>query len=72
MDKYEKVVYYQVFEDCQDVDDYCSKYNVSFFIGNILKAVVRMDKKYDGTDAIKDLDKIIHYANKEKERRLKE
>ena len=67
-----RVDYYQVFADCLDVDDYCAKYNVSFFVGNILKAVVRMDKKNGGKDSIRDLKKIIHYANKEIKRRLKE
>ena len=61
--------YKNCFKDCNDVDDYCSANNTHFFIGNILKAAVRLDKKYNGKDAIKDLDKIIHYANQEKERR---
>lgn len=65
-----KTDYYQVFDNCVDVDDYCSKYNINFFMGNILKAVIRIDKKDEGQNAIRDLNKIIHYANKEKNRRL--
>ena len=64
-----KTDYYQVFKDCNDVDDYCSKYNVNFFMGNIIKAAIRLDTKDDGKNAIRDLNKIIHYAHKEKERR---
>lgn len=66
-----KTDYYQVFDGCNDVDDYCSKYNVSFFIGNIIKAAIRLDTKDEGKDAIRDLNKIIHYAQREKDRRLK-
>ncbi len=61
--------YKDCFKDCNDVDDYCMKTNTNFFIGNILKAAVRLDKKYDGKDAIQDLNKIIHYAKQEIERR---
>lgn len=64
-----KTDYDQVFDGCNDVDDYCSKYNVNFFIGNIIKAAVRLDTKDDGENAIRDLNKILHYAEKEKDRR---
>ena len=63
--------YYQVFDGCDDVDDFCSKYNVNFFVGNIIKAAVRLDTKEGGRGAIRDLNKIIHYAGREKDRRLK-
>ncbi len=63
--------YKNCFDGCNDVDDYCKKNNTNFFIGNILKAAVRLDKKYNGQDAIKDLNKIIHYAKKEIDRRGK-
>lgn len=66
-----KTDYYQVFTNCKDVDDYCAKYNVSFFIGNIIKAAIRLDTKDEGKNAVRDLNKILHYAQREKDRRLK-
>jgi hypothetical protein len=67
-----KTSYYQVFSDCSDVDDFCAKYNVGFFMGNIIKAAVRIfTKEYETKDGdIRDLNKIIHYAQREKDRRL--
>jgi hypothetical protein len=68
-----KTNYYQVFNDCNDVDDFCAKYNVNFFMGNVLKAAVRIyTKKYELKNGdIRDLNKIIHYTQLEKNRRLK-
>ncbi len=63
--------YKDCFKGCSDVDDYCMKKNLSFFMGNIGKAWVRLDDKYEGKEAIQDLNKIIHYAKKEIERRGK-
>ena len=64
--------YYQVFNGCVDVDDFCAKYNINFFIGNILKAAIRINTKEYAVlgGEIRDLNKIIHYAEKEKKRRL--
>lgn len=58
-----------VFVGCKGVDDYCAKYDVNYFIGNILRNTICLEN--DGEDGIYYLDEIIHYAQKEKERRTR-
>jgi hypothetical protein len=50
------------------IGDFITDQNLSFYEGNIVKYVCR----YHNKDGIKDLDKIIDYANKLKETYLKE
>lgn len=56
-----------VFVGCKGVDDYCAKYEVNFFIGSIIKNAVCLENQ--GKDDVYYLNEIIHYAQKEKERR---
>jgi len=65
-----KTDYYDVFKDCIDVDSVTVKNNMTFAEGTILKSLVGVMKsrtgdgnRHSGTSAIRDLNKIIHYAN---------
>ena len=63
--------YYDVFDGCTDVDSVCQKLDMNFFEGNILKALIGInrarhtgDTRHTGTSIERDINKIIHYANK--------
>lgn len=56
--------------NCKDVDDLCHHWNMNFFEGNILKALVGMAKgrkgnvRHSGTSYERDLNKAKHYIDK--------
>ena len=56
--------------NCKDVDDLTIHWNMNFFEGNCLKALVGIAKskdgsiRHDGTNALRDAKKLVHYANK--------
>ena len=61
--------YYDI-SDCNDLDDICDKYDLSFAEGNILKSLIGVAKarkgnpRHDGTSIDRDINKIYHYANR--------
>ncbi len=66
-----KTDYYDVFTGCTDVDSFCAKNNLSFFEGNVLKALVGVVKgksngepRHKGTSVLRDLKKMRFYVNK--------
>ena len=67
-----KTDYYQLASSpfpINDADDFAEWRGMNFFQGNILKVVWTFNTgRHSGTDQIRDLNKIIHYANREKER----
>lgn len=67
-----KTDYYQLASSpfpINDADDFAEWRKMNFFQGNILKVVWTFNTgRHSGTDEIRDLNKIIHYANREKER----
>lgn len=70
-----KTNYYQLsfapFE-IKDADDFAEWREMNFFQGNILKAAWTFNVgRHSGTDALRDINKIIHYAERERDRLLK-
>lgn len=56
----------------KDCDDFVAWRNMNFFQGNIAKAVWTFNtERHSGTNSIRDLNKIIHYAQKQLEIELK-
>ena len=58
-------------KDCDDLADYLG---LDFFQGNILKSIWGISKgnRHSGTNKERDLNKIIHYASKSKEKLKRE
>ena len=58
-----KTDYYQIPDWIKDADDFIEYRNMNFFQGNILKAAWCFNtNRHSGTDPIRELNKIIHYA----------
>lgn len=70
-----KTDYYQLSSapfNINDADDFIEWRKMNFAQGNILKVAWTFNVgRHDGTDAIRDLNKIIHYAEREKQRILR-
>ena len=60
-----KTDFYNI-DDCQDVDDLAEHWDLGFDGGNCLKALVGIAKgqRHSGTDAMRDANKLVHYANR--------
>lgn len=58
--------YYDIPNNVRDVDDLIVHFNLPWRIANILKACVRYGRK-DGTTKLYDLNKILFFAEREKE-----
>ena len=64
---------YQLPSWVKDCDDFAEWRNLNGFQFNILKAGWTFNtQRHSGTNALRDINKIIHYANREKQRILKE
>ena len=64
-----RTVYYQIPGHIKDDDDFAEWRNMNFNQGNILKAVWTFNtERHSGTNAVRDLNKIIHYARRELKR----
>ena len=56
--------------DAKDVDDLCDHWNLTFFEGNCLKAIVGIAKaragttRHGSTSQLRDSKKLVHYAHK--------
>lgn len=60
--------YYELPEDARELQDLIEHKGMNFAVGNMFKACYRLGDK-EGTDANYDLNKIIWFATREKERR---
>ena len=64
-----KTSFYNI-DGCNDVDDLCEHWGLSFNEGNCLKAIVGIAKsrsgivRHKGTSAARDAKKLVHYANR--------
>ena len=58
---------YSIPSDAKELQDLIEYRNMNFAIGNIFKACYRMGLK-EGVDELYDLNKIIFFAEREKER----
>lgn len=62
-----KTDFYNI-ENCGDVDDLCNHWDLTFFEGNCLKAIVGIAKgkkgltRHSGTSVDRDSKKLLHYA----------
>ena len=64
-----KTDYYQMPTHIKDADDFAEWRNMNFNQGNILKAVWTFNtERHSGTNTVRDLNKIIHYAQRELKR----
>lgn len=64
-----KTDYYQIPSHIKDADDFAEWRGMNFNQGNILKAVWTFNtERHSGTNAVRDLNKIIHYAQRELKR----
>lgn len=59
--------YYKLPQNAKDLQDLIEHKEMNFSLGNIFKAVYRLGN-CSHSDAIRDLNKIIWFANREKER----
>jgi hypothetical protein len=59
--------YYQIPEGATELQDLIEHREMNFAVGNIFKAAYRLGMK-QGTDAVYDLNKIIWFAQREKDR----
>jgi hypothetical protein len=67
--------YYNVFDGLTDVDSFCIEHNLDGFEFNVLKAFIGIinakngnGERHEGTSIQRDMNKLIHYANKMKEK----
>jgi hypothetical protein len=59
--------YYQLPEEAEQLQDLIEEKNMNFSMGNIFKACYRYGNK-EGNDDLYDINKIIWFAEREKER----
>ena len=66
--------FYEIPEWVKDCDDLADYLGLDFFQGNILKSIWGISKgnRHSGTSKDRDLNKIIHYANKSKDKLKRE
>ena len=66
-----KTDYYQLPKTAEEIQDLIEYKNMNFAVANIFKAAYRLGEK-EGTTEVYDLNKIIFFAEREKDRLTKE